>query len=90
MDRKLFTRLLVLSILMVLLSLSADAQCAMCNQTAETSMKNDPSSLARNLNKGILYLLVLPYLMIGFIFRKQLFSAWKKISGKFPRRASGI
>jgi hypothetical protein len=61
------------------------AQCAMCKQAAETSMKNDPSSMARSLNKGILYLMAVPYIMIAFIFRKQLYQLWKKMSARFSK-----
>lgn len=61
------------------------AQCAMCKQAAETSMKSDPSSMARSLNKGILYLMAVPYLMIAFIFRKQLVQLWRKFRGNAPK-----
>jgi hypothetical protein len=69
-------------VLMFFLLISSDleAQCSMCKQAAETSIKSDPSSMARSLNKGILYLMAVPYIMIAFIFRKQLYQVWKKIS----------
>lgn len=50
------------------------SQCAMCKEAAETSLKNDPRSMARSLNSGILYLMAVPYLAILFIFRKQILS----------------
>jgi hypothetical protein len=59
-----------------------DAQCAMCKQAAASSMDNDPRSMARNLNAGILYLMAVPYLMIAFIFRKQIASLWRRWRGK--------
>jgi len=59
-----------------------EAQCSMCKQAAESSMKSNPNSMARSLNSGILYLMAVPYLMIMFIFRKQLFALWKKFAGK--------
>ncbi|MBK9285556.1 MAG: hypothetical protein IPM51_14740 [Sphingobacteriaceae bacterium] len=58
------------------------AQCAMCKQAAETSLKSDPNSVARGLNSGILYLLLMPYLLLCFIFRKQIASLWRKIRNK--------
>lgn len=54
----------------------------MCKEAAETSLKNDPKSMARSLNSGILYLMAVPYLMILFIFRKQIAALWKKKFGK--------
>jgi hypothetical protein len=66
-------------------SLDAEAQCAMCKQAAETSMRSDPNSLARSLNSGILYLMAVPYLMICFIFRKQIVQLWKKIRSRYAK-----
>jgi hypothetical protein len=54
----------------------------MCKQAAETSIKNDPTSLAKNLNTGILYLMAVPYILIAFIFRKQIAGLWRKWRGK--------
>jgi len=58
------------------------AQCAMCKASAESSLKNNPNSIARGLNSGILYLMAVPYIMIAFIFRKQIASLWRKLRGK--------
>jgi len=59
-----------------------NAQCAMCKQAAESSLKSNPNSLVRSLNTGILYLMAVPYLMIAFIFRKQIAQIWRKLRGK--------
>ncbi len=67
---------------MLLITFDAGAQCAMCKQAAETSLKSNPNSMARSLNSGILYLMAVPYLMLGFIFRKQLIQLWKKFIRK--------
>jgi hypothetical protein len=69
-------------VLLALFSSELQAQCAMCKQAAETSLKNDPTSLARSLNSGILYLMAVPYLMILFIFRKQVAQLWKSVFNK--------
>jgi hypothetical protein len=61
-----------------------NAQCAMCKQAAETSLKSNPNSMARSLNSGILYLMAVPYLMLCFIFRKQIAQLWRKIFPKHP------
>ena len=55
--------------LVILLVLAAEplaAQCAMCKASAETNLKaggGDP----QGLNAGILYRLMLPYLLVGSI-----------------------
>ncbi|MCX7744729.1 MAG: hypothetical protein N2167_09230 [Flavobacteriales bacterium] len=50
----------------------AMAQCAMCNETARTATEGKNEN-AIALNNGILYLMVLPYIMlaiIGFLWWK--------------------
>lgn len=76
---------LLLIMLFVLAPNVLEAQCAMCKEAAETSLKNDPKSMARSLNSGILYLMAVPYLMIAFIFRKQIL---RFIRNRFGNRDS--
>lgn len=59
----------------------AEAQCAMCKAAVQSSM-NQPNSVARGINKGILYLMAVPYLLMAFIFRKHIVSFWKTMRGK--------
>lgn len=66
----------------MVLPIDANAQCAMCKQAAETSLKSNPNSLARSLNSGILYLMAVPYLLIMFIFRKQIVQLFKRVFKK--------
>lgn len=42
------------------------AQCAMCKAVAETS-HNGGSSVADGLNYGIVYLMTIPYLLMGVV-----------------------
>jgi len=43
------------------------AQCPMCKTSVESSLKDKSSNKGRGLNKGILYLLSIPYLTVGLI-----------------------
>ncbi len=56
--------LAVLSLLLI--NFTASAQCAMCKATAESNM-NGGDSMAAGLNVGIIYLMFIPYLLIGGI-----------------------
>lgn len=47
-------------------SLDSNAQCSMCQATAETS-RDAGSSNSEGLNKGIMYLFFTPYLIIGTV-----------------------
>lgn len=43
------------------------AQCAMCRGTVESTVSNGRSIIASELNFGIVYLLVIPYLIVATI-----------------------
>lgn len=45
---------------------SANAQCAMCQATAESSM-DAGSSAAEGINKGVMYLFFMPWIILGTI-----------------------
>lgn len=45
---------------------SSHAQCAMCTMSAEQSVENG-NTQGRGLNKGILFLLAMPYLAVGAV-----------------------
>lgn len=69
---------------------STMAQCAMCKTGVESDLKNG-GSIGSNLNTGILYLMTVPYIILGlggyFFFRKEInakLKAWKK--KRFPSR----
>lgn len=50
-------------VLMVLSTVAASAQCSICTKTAQ-QMGEKP---AKALNAGILYLMVTPFAVVGFI-----------------------
>ncbi|WP_181305929.1 hypothetical protein [Rufibacter sp. XAAS-G3-1] len=56
--------------LMVLLALQAEpvqAQCAMCTASVQSSSNESGDSIANGLNKGILYLMAIPYVIAGCV-----------------------
>lgn len=56
-------------VIIVLVGVSPDlmAQCAMCRGTVESTVSNGRSIIASDLNMGILYLLLAPYLIVSSI-----------------------
>jgi len=48
---------------LLIISMSAAAQCAMCTKTAQ-QMGEKP---AQGLNSGILYLMLAPFTIVGFV-----------------------
>lgn len=68
-------------LLLVLFPNLMDAQCAMCKASVESS-QGQKNSVAGGINHGILYLMAIPYVLIAFIFRKQIVALWKSFRGK--------
>ncbi|WP_227687074.1 hypothetical protein [Spirosoma arboris] len=59
----------VVLLIVILLAVTPDlmAQCAMCRGTVESTVSNGRSVVASDLNLGILYLLLAPYLIVASI-----------------------
>ncbi|WP_338874271.1 hypothetical protein WBJ53_01465 [Spirosoma sp. SC4-14] len=57
----------VLVLLLITVAPDLMAQCAMCRGTVESTVSNGRSVVASQLNIGILYLLMIPYLIIASI-----------------------
>lgn len=68
-------------IIIIALPQFSEAQCAMCKASVESS-QGQANSVAGGINKGILYLMAVPYLLLMFIFRKQVHALWNKLRGK--------
>ena len=61
-------RIVILSIIaLVMINVNALAQCAMCRGSVESQVSAGDTSVAANLNFGILYLFFTPYLVVGVI-----------------------
>jgi heme/copper-type cytochrome/quinol oxidase subunit 2 len=67
---------------LLLFAVATYSQCAMCKAAAESDLKNNPNSLAKGLNTGILFLMVIPYVIVGIIFRKDVIQFFKNIGNK--------
>lgn len=73
--------LFLVVIVFVLFPVDLEAQCAMCKATVESS-QGQKNSVAAGINKGILYLMAVPYILLMFIFRKQIVALWKSLRNK--------
>lgn len=67
--------MLALSILAVLLVQSEllAQGCSQCKLLSEQGSELDENSFGSNINTGILYLMIIPYLLLMFLFRKRIF-----------------
>ena len=51
------------------------AQCAMCKAVAEDQAAEGPSGI----NDGILYIMIVPYIILFVVFRKKIFGFLKEL-----------
>ena len=61
---------------------NAEAQCAMCKAVVENG-SNDGLSIGAGLNKGILYLMGIPYILLFILFRTRLISFFKEFTALY-------
>jgi len=63
-------RILYILVIVLLLTIPAEAQCAMCRAVLESE---EGQQAAKGVNNGIVYLMIIPYILMGvvgyFIYR---------------------
>lgn len=74
--------LLLTLMLSTLMYYPAFSQCAMCKAAAESDLENNPNSVARGINEGIIYLMLIPYILMAFFFRKEIIRFIKGMKNK--------
>lgn len=74
-------RIVLLIILLLVVSITTvyGQGCSQCKLLTEQGSELDEKSFGSNINIGILYLMVIPYLLIMFLFRKRIFSFFKSL-----------
>lgn len=72
------TKTIYILIAILLIAIPVDAQCAMCRAVLESE---EGQKTAKGINNGIMYLMIIPYVLVGvvgyFIYKNH-----KKTSGK--------
>ena len=56
--------------------------CSQCKLMAEQGSEMNEASFGSNINTGIMYLMVIPYFLILFLFRKRIISFFKGLISK--------
>ncbi|WP_108802215.1 hypothetical protein [Aquimarina sp. Aq107] len=66
------TKIFYILVLLLFFTVSMDAQCAMCRAVLESE---EGQNTAKGINNGIVYLMIVPYVLIGvvgyFIYRNK-------------------
>jgi len=65
-------KIVFLSVFLFVLPVAMNAQCAMCRAVLESE---EGQSAAEGINNGILYLMIIPYILVGavgyFVYRNK-------------------
>jgi hypothetical protein len=56
--------------------------CSQCKLMAEQGSELEEASFGSSINTGILYLMLIPYLLIMFLFRKYIFKFFRSLVRK--------
>ena len=67
-------RILISCLLLLLTVAEASAKCSMCRAVLESG---EAQETAKGINNGIIYLMAIPYLLVGFV-GYQIFKLLKK------------
>jgi hypothetical protein len=86
MNRKFFYTFFILSALLFLQTNLFAQGCVQCRMGPSSNLEGG-GNVAKGINTGILYLMLIPYLLImsivGYVFRKQLSEKWLMIKTFF-------
>lgn len=70
-------------VLIITIAQSAWTQgCSQCKLLAEQGSGLEEASFGSNINSGILFLMVIPYLILMFLFREQVKNIFSKLFSK--------
>jgi len=53
--------------------------CSQCKMVTEQATELDEASFGSNINSGILYLMLIPYILLMFLFRKRIIALDKTV-----------
>jgi len=89
MNRKFFYTFFILAALLFLQTNSFAQGCVQCRMGPSSNLEGG-GNVAKGINTGILYLMLIPYLLImsivGYVFRKQLSEKWLMIKTFFGHK----
>ena len=65
--------ILLVVLLLCLIDVEVFAQgCSQCKLVSEQATELDEASFGTNINYGILYLMIIPYILLMFLFRNKI------------------
>ena len=59
--------LFLLVVLMLIPMIELSAQCSMCKAVLESNMQSGEEAVGKGVNDGIIYIMFVPYLLVGIV-----------------------
>jgi hypothetical protein len=91
MKRSFFYTIFIIALVLFLQSDTFAQGCVQCRMGPSSNLEGG-GNVARGINSGILYLMLIPYLLImsivGYVFRKQLGEKWIWIKAIFGHKTA--
>ncbi len=78
---RVFYKILFFILFFIQSFVSLSQGCSTCRAQIINSSKDD-FTVGNGLNTGILFLMIVPYIILFFLFRKQLFGFYKSLKSK--------
>ncbi len=75
-------RWFILVLCVFCISYAQSQGCSQCKMLAEQGSELNEDSFGSNINYGILYLMIIPYLLLVFLFRKRIIRLFKALTQK--------
>ncbi len=77
-------KILLLIVLVMVVDHVCSQGCSQCKMIAEQGSGGgvDESTFGRNINYGILYLMIIPYVLLMFFFRKRIRGLFRALTNK--------
>jgi hypothetical protein len=83
---KLLTSFLIVLMVLLLVPIDTEAQCAMCKAVAKSDLESG-GNIGNGINTGIFYLMAIPYVILSiggyFFFKKPIDAKLKELRQKY-------
>lgn len=73
------TKIIVLVVISLFVFDTFGQGCSQCKMLSEQATELDEASFGTNINFGILYLMLIPYVLLMFLFRKKIRTLFRSL-----------
>lgn len=75
-------KIILFFLVLLLAEVTFGQGCSQCKALAEQGSELDEGGFGSNINKGILLLMTVPYILLFILFHKRILSFFRELRGK--------